>query len=252
MAKKFTELTTASQINETDITAISQETGGVWGSFKATISAIAQKIITGINFANAFNTSDKTVAGAVNEKLTSIAVANIEVSPAESAHSVGDYIIYNGIQYKVTSAIAIGDSLVINTNIEAETLDTRINNIDSKIDDISDPYENFLAVGQRYLDTIQIKLKTDIAYRTEFSIIGHNAYGALQMVISKTDTNIVSAQYIWNNNGTPTIKYTTGSYNTSTKTIILDTFDGSFVNWNVFNLRAIKGIVDTFSVTSHL
>ena len=67
MAKKFTELTTASQINETDITAISQETGGVWGSFKATISAIAQKIITGINFANAFNTSDKTVAGAVNE-----------------------------------------------------------------------------------------------------------------------------------------------------------------------------------------
>ena len=137
MAKKFTELTTASQINETDITAISQETGGVWGSFKATISTIAQKIITGINFANAFNTSDKTVAGAVNEKLTSTAVAYVEVSPAESAHSVGDYIIYNGIQYKVTSAIAIGDSLVINTNIEAETLDTRINNIDSKIDDSS-------------------------------------------------------------------------------------------------------------------
>ena len=132
MAKKFTELTTASQINETDITAISQETGGVWGSFKATISAIAQKIITGINFANAFNTNAKTVAGAVNEKLTSNAVADIEVSPAESAHSVGDHIIYNGIQYKVTSAIAIGDSLVINTNIEAETLDTRINNVDSK------------------------------------------------------------------------------------------------------------------------
>lgn len=109
--KKFSDLTTASQINETDIAAISQENNGVWGSFKATIGAIGQKIITGINFANAFNTNAKTVAGAVNEKLTSNAVADIEVSPAESAHSEGDYLIYNGLLYLVIDDIAIGDAL---------------------------------------------------------------------------------------------------------------------------------------------
>lgn len=109
--KKFSDLTTASQINETDIAAISQESNGVLGSFKATIGAIGQKIITGINFANAFNTNAKTVAGAVNEKLTSNAVADIEVSPAESAHSEGDYLIYNGLLYLVIDDIAIGDAL---------------------------------------------------------------------------------------------------------------------------------------------
>lgn len=109
--KKFSDLTTASQINETDIAAISQENNGVWGSFKATIGAIGQKIITGINFTSAFNTNAKTVAGAVNEKLTSNAVADIEVSPAESAHSEGDYLIYNGLLYLVIDDIAIGDAL---------------------------------------------------------------------------------------------------------------------------------------------
>lgn len=119
--KKFSDLTTASQINETDIAAISQESNGVWGSFKATIGAIAQKIITGINFANAFNTNAKTVAGAVNEKLTANAVADIEVSPAESAHSEGDYLIYNGLLYLVIDDIAIGDALTTGAggNIEA-------------------------------------------------------------------------------------------------------------------------------------
>ena len=119
--KKFSELSTASQINETDIAAISQENNGVWGSFKATIGAIAQKIITGINFANAFNTNAKTVAGAVNEKLTSNAVADIEVSPAVAAHSEGDYLIYNGLLYLVVDDIAIGDALTTGAggNIEA-------------------------------------------------------------------------------------------------------------------------------------
>lgn len=119
--KKFSELSTASQINETDITAISQETSNVWGSFKATIGAIAQKIITGINFANAFNTNAKTVAGAVNEKLTANAVADIEVSPAESAHSEGDYLIYNGLLYLVIDDIAIGDALTTGAGGNIET-----------------------------------------------------------------------------------------------------------------------------------
>lgn len=64
--KKFTELTQASTINETDIVATSQYSGGIWSSLKATISQIANKIVSGINY-NTLDTTDKTIIGAINE-----------------------------------------------------------------------------------------------------------------------------------------------------------------------------------------
>lgn len=64
--KKFTELTQASAINETDIVATSQYSGGIWSSLKATISQIANKIVSGINY-NSLLTTDKTIIGAINE-----------------------------------------------------------------------------------------------------------------------------------------------------------------------------------------
>ena len=64
--KKFTDLTQASAINETDIVATSQYSGGIWSSLKATISQIANKIVSGINY-NSLNTTDKTIIGAINE-----------------------------------------------------------------------------------------------------------------------------------------------------------------------------------------
>lgn len=64
--KKFTELTQASAINETDIVATSQYSGGMWSSLKATISQIANKIVSGINY-NTLDTTDKTIIGAINE-----------------------------------------------------------------------------------------------------------------------------------------------------------------------------------------
>lgn len=64
--KKFTELTQASAINETDIVATSQYSGGIWSSLKATILQIANKIVSGINY-NTLDTTDKTIIGAINE-----------------------------------------------------------------------------------------------------------------------------------------------------------------------------------------
>ncbi len=49
-------------------------------------------------------------------------IAVRETSPATAAHGVGEYIRYNGTTYKVKSAISIGDSLILNTNIEANGL----------------------------------------------------------------------------------------------------------------------------------
>lgn len=64
--KKISEMTTASQINETDNVELSQGSG-TFTSVKASILAIATKILTGINFTSALQTTDKTITGAINE-----------------------------------------------------------------------------------------------------------------------------------------------------------------------------------------
>lgn len=49
-------------------------------------------------------------------------VATVESSPSTHNYSVGDYLIYGGTLYKVTAAIAIGESLAEGTNITAAVL----------------------------------------------------------------------------------------------------------------------------------
>lgn len=65
---KISEMTSASQINNDDNVELSQGNAqSGFASVKATILAIAQKIITGINFTSALETENKTIAGAINE-----------------------------------------------------------------------------------------------------------------------------------------------------------------------------------------
>ena len=46
-------------------------------------------------------------------------IAPVELSPTTATHSIGDQLIYNDVLYKVVAAIAIGDTLTVNTNIVA-------------------------------------------------------------------------------------------------------------------------------------
>ena len=68
---------------------------------------------------NALEVLDKYAKG-IKKGIGVVAVR--ETSPAAAAHNVGDYIRYNGQTYKVKSAISIGDSLILDTNIEAHGL----------------------------------------------------------------------------------------------------------------------------------
>ena len=65
--KKISELATASEIKNGDNIELSQDTGSGLVSLKATILAIANKIVSGINFTSALQTTDKTITGAINE-----------------------------------------------------------------------------------------------------------------------------------------------------------------------------------------
>ena len=64
---KISELTTASEIKNEDNIELSQNTGSGLVSLKATILALATKIVTAINFTSALNTTSKTITGAINE-----------------------------------------------------------------------------------------------------------------------------------------------------------------------------------------
>lgn len=68
-------------------------------------------------------------------------LATIEVSPSQHNWTVGSQIVYNGILYKVTSAISTNDNLVVGTNIEPYP-------VSSAISDISDKKGTYNAFGQ--------------------------------------------------------------------------------------------------------
>ena len=59
-------------------------------------------------------------------------VAPTESSPSAAAHAVGEQIFYNNTLYTVTTAIAIGDTLTVGTNIAAS--DSLTEQIDGKQD----------------------------------------------------------------------------------------------------------------------
>ena len=65
--KAISELTTASEIKNSDNLELSQDTGSGLVSLKATILAIANKIVSNINFTSALETNSKTITGAINE-----------------------------------------------------------------------------------------------------------------------------------------------------------------------------------------
>lgn len=65
--KKISEMETASVINNDDNLELSHSVNGGFTSVKASILAIATKILTAINFTSALETQDKTVLGAINE-----------------------------------------------------------------------------------------------------------------------------------------------------------------------------------------
>lgn len=65
--KKISEMTTASVVDSDDNIELSHSVNGGFTSLKASILAIATKILTGINFTSALETTNKTVIGAINE-----------------------------------------------------------------------------------------------------------------------------------------------------------------------------------------
>lgn len=103
----------------------------------------------------------------VRQDAEDMITANNEGAAATStrAYVVGDYFIYNDVLYKATDAIAIGDTIVPNTNCEATNVDTELTKLNSDLANITDV---ILSTGYTILDR-QTRVKNGVAYMT-FSV----------------------------------------------------------------------------------
>ena len=83
---------------------------GAWGEAQYTIN----NVLTGV--------------AAISGKADQNTVCSVENGNTSSvAYSVGDLIYHNNTLYKAITAIAAGDTFVVNTNIEATTIEAKIN-----------------------------------------------------------------------------------------------------------------------------
>lgn len=81
----------------------------------------------------------RTVSDAL-DKIDAFAgdIATVEESPSVAAHSEGELLVYAGHLYKVTAAIAIGDSLTLGTNVTPANVGTELSALRTDVDTLQD------------------------------------------------------------------------------------------------------------------
>ena len=73
------------------------------------------------------NVHDVIARTAASTAATASSIANVENSTtATRNYAIGEYLIYNKVVYRVTSAITAGDTIVIGTNVVATTITAEI------------------------------------------------------------------------------------------------------------------------------
>lgn len=65
-------------------------------------------------------------------------IATVESSPTAAAHSVGEFLLYEGRLYKVTAAISAGTNLILGTNVSAANIGNELKSLQDSVSSISD------------------------------------------------------------------------------------------------------------------
>ena len=82
---------------------------------------------------------NKSITEGINSIQSQIVpTASIEIGEtASKAYNVGDFLVKDGILYKVTKAIAKDDSLTVGTNIELDTVGSELSSISKRLSQMS-------------------------------------------------------------------------------------------------------------------
>lgn len=120
-------------------------------------------------------------------------IATVEKSPAVANHSIGEFILYGGDLYEVTSAIAAGETLVVGTNIAAASIGDELSALNN---------------GLTQIDFKQISVSTDSAGRATYTdprittnsiiVLNRLSSGASSIVFSVARTNGSFTIYAYN------------------------------------------------------
>ena len=122
-AEDITALTTRVGTAEDDIVALKGEDISLDGRLDTAEGAIS---------------SLQTDLPDVRRDLEDMITAYNEASATSThAYAIGDYFIYNDVLYKATSAIAVGATIVPNTNCTATNVSTQLNQINNDLSNIS-------------------------------------------------------------------------------------------------------------------
>lgn len=76
-------------------------------------------------------------------------VAPVEQSTATANHAVGSYLILDNVLYKVTTAIATGETIAEGTNVTATDLNTELGSIQNSLGDIGVPIRSRFGMDVR-------------------------------------------------------------------------------------------------------
>ena len=172
--------------------------GGTWGYISGTL------------------TDQTDLVAALDAKANTSTLATVEsTSTASQAYSVGDYLVYNGILYKVISAINSGETLTPNTNIEATTTGAELTSLNNGL-------TKALSLNLLWQDTnppTSLSPKTvsvDCSKYSLFMLVSHNYEAAGTSVFFIFKGNTYNTYYITSSGTT--------NYNTKMRTVqITDT-----------------------------
>lgn len=158
-------------------------------------------------------------------------IAPLEVSPSESAYSVGEQLIFNDVLYKAKTAIAVGDALVVDTNIElAPKVTSQIQTLTNETNTIV----NELGAKNLLNNSLTTQVNYGVTYtkNTDGSIlVSGTATGRYSGVLITPTIHLPKGKYILS--GCPsggkvgdTVKYNL-YVNDGNSTIAMDTGDGA-------------------------
>jgi hypothetical protein len=103
------------------------------------------------NVASLYEGLESTDANLANVQSQIVTSGNIESgNTATSAHTVGTYIQWKGKFYVVTSAIAVGDTLAVGTNLAAKTVGDVLTQINADLTDINSDLSKYQFLHKTY------------------------------------------------------------------------------------------------------
>lgn len=99
-----------------------------------------------------------------------ITAYNEPTATSTHEYAIGDYFIYNNTLYKATAAIAIGATIVPDTNCETTNVSSELLEIKSDLSDVPEYETSGILKYRKYLNMVEIVLVSDETYTSGTTI----------------------------------------------------------------------------------